>query len=70
MRLLSVLTLGKLGGMITVSSVLCIFFNRDRLRQECDYINKRVSGANGCELPHSPSEFSTLEISYGTTIPY
>lgn len=51
-------------------SALHFFFNRDRLRQECDYINKPVSGANGCELPHSPSEFSTLEISYGTTIPY
>lgn len=25
----------------------------DRLQQECDYINKTVSGANGFELPHN-----------------
>lgn len=27
----------------------------DRLQQECDYINKMVSGANGFELPHNNS---------------
>lgn len=66
--------LGDWGGMITVSSLLCIFKlspSRDTLRQECDYINKLVSGANGCELPHNnTTEFSTLEISFGTGIPY
>lgn len=52
------------------------FFNftqaeTDSQRQKWDFINKPVSDANGCELPHNNTrEFSTLEISYGTTIPY
>lgn len=43
-------------GMITLSLVLYILkLHRDavRLQQECDYINKTVSGANGFELPHN-----------------
>lgn len=43
----------------------------DGLQQECDYINKMVSGANGFELPATTAlEFPTLEISSGSAIPY